>query len=320
MANRDDHSDYSRDEEDAEILHGIELFLIKAGVKGIAGIGPIDDERASCTVLLSNQKDVALPSAVEIVTSNKRTIVLKLISAQDETPAVLLAGPNPKPWQYSGPLMGGDPIWNDAASQWGTITFAVDAASAVEIEGYSCANQCLTCDHVLDIVGANTASTTRYPNSMALKWNINPPSRNKWLDVAAAEMDAGVAFSPLEVRGLRHIKGVVQPRKGIRVSKYGAVTGLTSGRDLGWTKRQLSPTDPSLYWVRRVGGYFARVGDSGAPVLDADRNLVGLVVSGKPGVPNETYYIQALPKGQTPLPRVPPSAIPDLSCFVIDGI
>jgi hypothetical protein len=319
MAIKNDNPEFSRDAEDAEILQAVRLLLERAATKGITGIGPIDAEGATCKVLFNEQNDGAVPGSVEVMLSNKRNVAVKIIVVRDDTPAVLLSGPVPRPWQYSGPLMGGDPIWNDVASQWGTITFAAHAASAIEIEGNPCANQSVTCSHVLDFGGPAGVSTTRYPNSMKLNWVTKPPSGNRWIDVAGADMRPGASCSALEVRGLRAIKGVLQPTKGIRVSKYGATTGLTSGRDLGWTLRQLSPHDANFYWVRQVGGYFAKVGDSGAPVLDANRNLVGLVVSGKPGQKDETYYIQVLPKGEVPSESVTPNAIADLSYFVIDG-
>jgi hypothetical protein len=244
---------------------------------------------------------------------------LKLDIERNAEPARLLLGPMPQPWQYSGPLMGGDAIWNDAARQWGTITFAAAAGSPIEIEGKSCANQSITCSHVLSFQGPDDVSTTLYSQSMKLGWATDPPNGTKWIDLAGADIKAGVPFSPLEVRGLRHIKGAKQPQVGIRVSKYGATTGLTSGRDLGWAMRQLRDGDPNQYGVRVVSGYFANVGDSGAPVLDADRNFLGLVVSGVPTEIDKTYYVPVLPRGQTPPTSASPG-ITSLSYFEMFGL
>jgi hypothetical protein len=219
--------------------------------------------------------------------------------------------------------MGGDPIWNDSSPNIvGTITFAVPQASPITIEGNACADQSITCQHAIGgNSGSGSTSTTRYPRSMMLQWKITPPAGTKWIDVASAKIRPGIPYSPLEVRGLRKIKGVKQPSRGIRVSKYGRTTGLTSGRDLGWALLQLkTPTNLDEFWLRCVSGYFADVGDSGSPVLDADRNFVGIVVSGRPGELDQTYYMQALPKGQRPLPRASGAAAADLSCFEIDGL
>jgi hypothetical protein len=318
MANKTDKQEFSRDGDDVELLQAVKQFLAKAEVKGIKGVGPIDEASASCKVLLAGKKQRELPDEVRITLSNKKTVILKLNYVEDSKPARLLAGPVPRPWQYSGPLMGGDPLWNDAADQWGTITFAADSRSTLEVEGYACANQSLTCSHVLNSGKTVSVSTTRYPNSMKVSWITDPPVNTKWIDLAGADMLTGVPFSPMEVRGLRAITGVRQPVPGIRVSKYGATTGLTSGRDLGWAEREVNDNGKT-YWVRLVSGYFALVGDSGAPVLDAERNFLGLVVSGIPGAVDETYYIPVLPDGEAPQGPIPPGAIADLPYVKISG-
>jgi hypothetical protein len=319
MATAFEGREYSRDAEDAELIQAVSQLLEKAGVKGIRGIGPINAERTSIKILLADDGPADLPERIETTLSSKRTLGLKLDIVRNAKAARLLLGPMPQPWQYSGPLMGGDAIWNDMARQWGTITFAAAAGSPVEIEGKSCANQSITCSHVLYFKGPDDVSTTLYSQSMKLGWATDPPNGTQWIDLAGADIRAGVPFSSMEVRGLRHIKGVKQPRPGIRVSKYGATTGLTSGRDLGWAMKQLMDSDTTLYGVRVVSGYFANVGDSGAPVLDANRNLLGLVVSGDPDEIDETYYVPVLPKGQTP-PTSASSGITHPSYFEIDGL
>lgn len=314
----DDTPDSSRDEEDIEILQNVRDVLARAGVTDITGIGPVSPDRASVRVTVSDKNAAAVPGEVQVKLSNDATVTVKLVMAQADKPVMLYGGPVPQPLQYSGPLMGGDPIWNDIASQGGTITFAAGPGSPVEIEGKGCAEHCVTCSHVLDFGAAVSVSTPKYPSSMTVSWNMAPPSNGKWIDIASAAIHPGTAYKPLEVRGLGVIRGVRQPRTGIRVSKYGAKTGLTSGRDLGWV--HLKFPDLKFYWVRKVSGYFCDLGDSGAPVMDARRNLVGMIVSGHRGIADENYYIQVLPKGQLPLPKVPAASIPVLSCFEIDGL
>jgi hypothetical protein len=323
MTHIEEDSGLSRDEEDVEILQTVREILSKNGAMGVTSIGPFNARNGTLTVLYAQERDTKIPDAIEVTLSNKKTITLKLVAKRESKPAVLLFSSLPAPpWQYSGPLMGGDPLWNDASPNFaGTITFAVPQASSITIEGNACSNQSVTCHHVLsNSSGSKRTSTTRYPGSMKLKWEITPPTGTKWIDIASAEIKPGTPYSPLEVRGLRKIKGVKQPASGIRVSKYGRTTGLTSGRDLGWVLLQPTTTNRDSFWLRCVSGYFADVGDSGAAVLDADRNLVGIVVSGRPGELDQTYYIQALPKGQRPSPRASGAAAADLSCFEIDGL
>lgn len=313
MATTSEEHDSIRDIEDDETLSALQVYLEKAGVSGIASIGPIDAEGSSCRVVFEKSARPQLPERFEVTLSNKRTVVLQLVPSVEDAPVQLLSGPIPPPWQYSGPLMGGDPIWNNAASMWGTVTFSVAAGSSMKMEGHACANHAMTCHHVLKSGSSVDVSTTRYANALKLQWLTNPPNGVKWVDMAGAEMRAGTPHTPLKVRGLGLIKGLRLASRGMRVSKYGTTTGLTSGRDLGTVSVKLVSNPPQFFKLRQVSGYFSAKGDSGAPVMTASRHLVGAIVAGRPGVINENYYMQAIPKG-----AAPPGST--LSSFEIDGL
>lgn len=311
MTGSEETPEYSEDDDDIEILRQVLSVLKKAGYSDINAIGPVREDRVPVTVPFKPSGAAPLPDAVEVRLPSGKSVTLKLVVTRDERRPRLLGGPVPPPLQYSGPLMGGDPVWNDVATQWGTISFAAPAGSGITVEGMDCAGRILTCNHVLDFPRSATASTPHFPQSMYLKWNIVPPVGTKWIDLAGADIDASVPYKALETRGLGAITGVRRSRKGDRVSKYGATTGLTSGRDLGWGWRATT-SDPTPYLVKVVSGYFGAEGDSGAPVLDADRNLVGLVVSGIPGSIDETYFMQASRTPSGPLGL-------DRSRFVVSG-
>jgi hypothetical protein len=66
------------------------------------------------------------------------------------------------------------------------------------------------------------------------------------------------------------------------------------------------------FLVRRVSGRFADEGDSGSAILDGARKLVGLVIAGK-DVVDQTYYMQALPEGETAVNA-------NLSVFTVSGL
>ncbi|NJM29256.1 MAG: hypothetical protein HC855_03255 [Rhizobiales bacterium] len=228
------------------------------------------------------------------------------------------------PFQYAGPLRGGDPIWDLTGARptglvdYGTVAFVADGTRNLTVEGRCIANQAVTCSHVLNIPDlTRTDSTTNFPKCASLTWDTDPfaaPNGQTWIDLAGAALDAGVPTAPYEVRGLGEITGVKQPSAGIRVSKYGAASGLTSGKDLGICYALLHETsDGSKYWgwVRAVSGYFQTVGDSGAAILDEDRNLVGLVVAGT-SEKDENYYIQAVPDGQA-------TSVANISAFKVNG-
>src|SRR5262245_25102851 len=132
--------------------------------------------------------------------------------------------------QHSGPLMGGDPVRNEGFNCWGTICFAAPVNSNIEIETETCDNRCVSCSHVLFHASNTQISTPNSPNSMTRDWH-KEPSGSFTTDVAAGVIKANTDVKHLEVRGLGQIKGARQPSNGIRVSKYGAATGLTSGKD-----------------------------------------------------------------------------------------
>jgi hypothetical protein len=232
---------------------------------------------------------------------------------EDPAPTQLLMAPNPLPPQHSGVTMGGDPVWNNALNGAGTVAFFVDQGSAIQIEGYACANHGISANHVFYDPGGGTAISNAYANCMTLAWRKGP-SANIWQDVAGGLINTSGIMAPLQVRGLGAIRGAKQPQTGDRLSKYGWRTRLTSGLDLGIVGVELDHQNyPGvLFPVRRVSGLFANVGDSGSAILTADRKLVGMVIAGK-GIENETYYMQAVPAGQTP-------PDPMLSNFTISGL
>lgn len=307
-----EENEMSRDQRDGEIISQINSQLKERGIKTITGIGPVDEEGNTCVVLMEGKDQADIPKELEIKLSNEKQQSVSLDFREAEERAELFASAFPLPPQHSGPMMGGDPVWNNDGAYFGTITFAAGPGSPIVIEGYPCANESVSCNHVLYVAGQTAISTRKDPNSMSLTWNIVPPSGPFWIDVAGATINSGIPFTALEVRGLGGIKAAKQPTTGIRVSKYGAATGLTSGRDGGIALKEVDHVGHpfEMFTVRMVQGPFSAKGDSGAAVLDADRNFVGVVFS---GMTNETYYLHALPNGQAP-------PDPNLSKVTIAGL
>jgi hypothetical protein len=304
---------FEKERRDAEILVALKKRLQELRVEGVTGIGPLEEDGAVCVVLVADPARLKLPETIGLELSDKTFHNVKLRLVHDAVPATLFySSPQfVRPLQYHGPMMGGDPIWNNWGGWWGTITFAA-GSNPIKIEGNVCAGQAVSCNHVVHVPGKDLLSTPNYHDSMTRAWN-KVPTGPRWVDVAGANVNSGNP-SPLEVRGLGKIKAAVQPQPGIRISKYGATTGLTSGRDLDLAWRALDDAHPTdTYLIRRASGYFAAKGDSGAPVVDASGNLVGMVVAGKSGVPDEVYYIQVHPHGEI-------LADPLISAFEIEGL
>ena len=262
-------NEMSRDQRDGEIISQINSRLKELGIKTVTGIGPVDEEGNTCLVFMVGKDQADIPKELEIKFSNEKQQSVSLDFQEAEERAELFNGTFvfPPPLQHSGPMMGGDPIWNNDGAYFGTITFAAQMGSPIMIEGYSCANECVSCNHALYVAGQTAISTSKYPDSMSLTWNIVPPSGMFWIDVAGATINSGIPFTALEVRGLGGIKATKQPTTGIRVSKFGAATGLTSGRDGGIALKEVDHVSHPYekFTVRVVQGPFSAKGDSGAP-------------------------------------------------------
>jgi hypothetical protein len=327
-------TDFSRDLACIEAIKRVRLVLEDAGFKSgaVTGIGPVklrSDSSWNCQIILQGGNisvdDAA--SDAEIVKKVRKTIQQQNEKAPIRPGLNKLPGKkvsmNPRPYRHGGPIMGGDPIWHNKAGHWGTVAFALGPKDKVKVAGNDCAGHLITAHHVVNLGTEHKAvSVTDYVNTMTVEWQEPPPkSGDRWMDLAAVKIDDKllelnhVPVRGLEVRGLGRIQNVRQSRYGDRVYKYGATTGLTAGIDLGPALRDVDESDSNhaMYWVRVVSGHFADNGDSGAAVLDGERNLVGIVVSGKPGIEDETYYIQALDSSMIP-------ALQDMSAFTVDGI
>jgi hypothetical protein len=295
-----------------EIIEGIKARIPEENLRSgaITGIGPVFNGAEADMTCVINLRGGGLKVAVDIDDGTLLAQVSKAISAGKPASRVrpgLAKLPaykeslNPRPYRHSGPIMGGDPIWHNEAGHWGTIAFAVASKSTIEIEDYAFAGKLLTASHVVNFkAGRKSVSVTDYANAMMRTWE-KPPKNDgqQWMDLAAVKIDDDlidhVLVAPLEVRGLGVIQGVASAKPGIRVFKSGATTGVTAGTDLGPALRDLVEGDDihKMHWVRVVSGDFADYGDSGAAVLDADRCIVGIIVSGQPGSIDETYYIAA---------------------------
>src|SRR6266496_6779937 len=171
----EDNTGYDKERMRAEILQAIKKELEKQGLEGVTGIGPLAEDSKTCLILVADEKRrEKLPKKIEVHLANQQSLLVDMRIEVDTVPSVLFNGFTP-PDQHAGPMMGGDPIWNNEASGNGTIAFAVAASSMIKIEGYACANQCISCNHVLYHASGNVISTPNFPDSMTLKWS-HPPS------------------------------------------------------------------------------------------------------------------------------------------------
>jgi hypothetical protein len=263
---------------------------------GVEGVGPVAIDRKRCLVLLADAT-VGHPSTVTAKVDG--TDITVTLDVRETSLAVQLF--------YGGPLRGGDEARNVASIYGGTIAFA----GSPTIEGTHRPKVAVSCSHVLAISTNNQILSPLFGVCMDLLYAYPVPYGGQWVDLAFATIRVGTVHKDNTIKGLGELQGVRQPTFRSKVYKYGLGTGLTSGRDLGMVWRKLGGSaDPNLYLVRTVSGNFSGFGDSGAAIVDKDRNFLGLVVAGIPAIKGERYYISALPEGEDRVDR-------DLSAFHI---
>lgn len=258
-----------------------------AGVEGITGVGPLEEDGKACLILARPDSVDSVPETVRVQGLGE----VRLRVVPDEGEARLFMGPTVTNAirQFPGPVMGGDPVRNDAFTDYGTIAFGVDASAQTMVEGNACAGQILGCSHVFFDPGGDTLSTPLHPGGFQMKWQVGQASPH-YADVAGATpTSSSIDIKPKWLRGLREITGVEFPPAGVRVSKYGQVSGLTSGRVMGPVQRTIGGKSVFVRFVKRR---FAQYGDSGAAVVTGDRKLVGLIFAGNPTA-DESYFLQA---------------------------
>jgi hypothetical protein len=280
----------------------VKRTLNEEGITGVSGIGPVDIDFnsgvAMCDLYLQNT-DTVLPSIEPIYTGNETLIVRFPEIRRNVGGARLFAAPL-TPYSLPGRLRGGDACQNTILRQFGTIALAGD----IRVQRIDFRDVCLSCRHVLFDPDNQTIESPRFGPCMDLLWANPVPEGGKWIDIAVAQLRNNSIYLPETVRALGSITGIRQPSVGTRVMKYGAGTGLTSGRDRGLVWRAVDSRNPgTLYLVRTVSGWFSDVGDSGAAVLDRDRNLLGIIFGGIPSVIGERWYLPALPEGEDPVDR-----------------
>lgn len=265
-----------------------------ADIEGVTGVGPLDEDERTCIILATPAFVNSVPETARI--KDGEEVRLRVVT--DEGEARLYMGGPPvtnAPRQFPGPVMGGDPVRNNAFTQHGTIAFGVEASAQTTVEGNACAGQILGCSHVFFHASGNTVSTPLQPDGFQTQWNVrqNTP---RFIDVAGAmPTGSSVNVKPRWLRGLREITGAEFPAAGVRVSKYGQASGLTSGLIRGPAERNIDGTKVIVRFVKRR---FAVDGDSGAAVVAGDRKLVGLVFAGHPLL-DESYVLQAWPDTTT---------------------
>ena len=299
---RDHAAEYQADDDAVEVLRAVAATIKDA--EHLVLVGPYDDERV-CIVQFTDAKDVDRYASEPIkvnVRGEVRDIVIRtsLRSPLVRFSSVMTASPGTVAVPPTGRSMGGDAIWQASPGEHGTAAFFAHSL-VVSSAPHSNRNPApvfsdavLSCNHVLAgianaPVGAGVSMVNR-PNQLTLAHKANAP-----LDAACAAVATAGDYLYSEIRALGQIAGVRRPHRHMRVYKYGARTGLTTGL----IERVFLATIGGQYIkVFEVANRFACVHDSGAAVVSDRRELVGLVFRGS-GIACDldtvTYVMAAAP-------------------------
>jgi hypothetical protein len=295
-------AEYQADDDALEVLAAVASSL--QDTKHLVLVGPFDDERV-CEVQFTDAEDAARYSLGPIkvdVRGEVRDIEVRTIvrSPLVRFSSVMTASPGTLPIPPTGRPMGGDPIWQVAQSDHGTAAFfarslVVSPTAHSKSKPAPVFNDAvLSCNHVLAGLGnaplGSPVSMVNRPNQLTLAHKAPAP-----LDAACATVATPGDYLYSQIRALGHIAGVRRPHRRMRVHKYGARTGLTTGLI---ARVFLATIGGLILKVFEIGGRFACVHDSGAAVVSDRREFVGLVFRGSSSacdLDTVTYVMAAAP-------------------------
>ncbi len=201
---------------------------------------------------------------------------------------------------YHDPLLGGIGIWRPASA---TQDAGAGTLGGIVRERFNGTPQALTCGHVAGEVGGPIFQ----PRDGALgssvvghvKYSVSEPPHPPARDWASIELN-GTRTTQFSVKEIPVLRGVAQPRLWEPVKKRGYATGLTHGVTIA-----VLPEFPSLA-TRQVECAafpfemeFARHGDSGSLVLNANDEAIGMLYrlnrevgyGGQPQVPSAMAFV-----------------------------
>jgi len=299
---------YAQVDLEAEILANLAKQL--GGLKGITKLGPIGPE-GECPIGFETEKDrddAKLPGSLNVFAKGADR-ALKLIGVITP-PSVPLTGPGTAPIPPSGPLTGGDAIWVTATpNDFGTLAFAAnslrvsDAPASAANPVPAVPNAQLSCNHVLANGGAvppASISTVSFPGAFNLFQSLPVNT----LDAAiAVSVNSATSIATGRIRGLGRLTGVERPFTGMRVYKYGARTGLTTG--IVGSVLGLTVAPGVIFNVFQIANGFACVHDSGAAVVNRQRRFVGLVFRGSSATCSAALTTYILPAQDINGPATP---------------
>lgn len=186
-------------------------------------------------------------------------------------------------------IRGGDACWPSGNSdEYGTIAIA---AAEIKIRAsatnyVSLVDACLTAGHVF---GANPTkgdllSVPGLPDCMAFEANLalDPTNATPNIDAGLAKIADVESYATGRIRGFGKFKTnkVTPPTAYGWITTVGAKSGVTIGFDAGG----FDYTDDKGYLYKGLRWATPGVScchDSGAPVMDAQGNLVGMIVAGE---------------------------------------
>jgi hypothetical protein len=166
------------------------------------------------------------------------------------------------------PLRPGVSVWNPALGGMGTIGFFARRESSTVL---------VTCRHSARADQAGTPDVLRQPGDGEIVADV--VASNRALDVAAASLRAGL-LARNDALGIGPLRGIADPRVGLRVVKSGFETGVTEGviECVDGSKVRIRPRKGLTDYV------LSSAGDSGAAWITLrTREIVAVHTRGNTG-------------------------------------
>lgn len=266
-------------------------------LKGIILLGPVrfgEGGKIECVVRVDDLERANLPERMEVrLFGVAKEIVLRV----EEGPRIRsylcpgeTAGNVDLPNAGADPdIRGGDACWRTGyGDEYGTITIA---AAEIKIRAsvnnfVSLTDACLTASHVF---GPNPTKGDLFtvpglPDCMAFeaKLALDPNNILPNIDAGLAKVSDVEQYATGRIRGFGKFKSnkVASPTNLGWITCVGAKSGVTIGFDGG----AFDYTDPQGYIYKGLRWASPGVGcchDSGAPIMNANGNLIGMIVAGE---------------------------------------
>ena len=281
---------------ETEVLYAAIRMAVEEKIQNdgtYTAIGPVEqatDGTITCILEIGDMRKNKVDNKVDFtVLSRNLTVNLIVKEAPPYRFSACYGEVNPVPPPNDDPtpdIRGGQACWNDSTpNDWGSIAIAAKRIKirqpGVNPKTIDQPNACLSASHVLYSASLNSISSNGLPQSMTYYDRMPTTGGGVLIDAAIATVTDIDDLSSGRIIGFGKFKTnrVAKPTTDSWIASSGAKSGITMGFDRGAFNPYINGIQ--FLGVRKTTPGFSCCHDSGAPVIDSNRMLVGVVFAGQ---------------------------------------